>query len=58
MIVRGVSFIDDEVVKWKRKTFIDAHKLVFFTELDMAERERILGKAWDEMKGVKKDKVD
>lgn len=58
MIVRGVSFIDTEVVKWKRKTFIDAHKLVFFTELELIEREKILGEAWDEMKGVKKDKVD
>lgn len=29
MVVEGVNFIENEVVKWKRKDFIDTHKKLF-----------------------------
>lgn len=29
MVVEGVNFIENEVVKWKRKDFIDTHKSYF-----------------------------
>lgn len=53
MIVRGVNFFDEEVRKWRKKAFIDAHKNVFFTEMDMAEREKMLGEVWDKAKAGK-----
>lgn len=53
MIVLGVNFFDEEVKKWKKKAFIDAHKNVFFTNKEMAEREKLLGEIWDKAKAGK-----
>lgn len=51
MIVRGVNFFDEEVKKWKRKDFVDAHKPVFFTDMEMKEREKMLYDVYDRIKG-------
>lgn len=50
MIMRGVNFFDEEVRKWKKKAFVDAHKVVFFVEMEMTEREKLLGEIWDKAK--------
>lgn len=46
MIVEGVSFVESEVVKWKREEFIDAH-MVFFLDRDEVKRKEILGDIYD-----------
>lgn len=53
MIVRGVNFFDEEVKKWKKKAFVDAHKEVFFLDMELSERERLLGEIWDKAKAGK-----
>lgn len=57
MIVLGVNFLEGEVVKWKRKAFVDAHKDILFTDMPIGDREKILGDTWDEIKAAKKGKV-
>jgi hypothetical protein len=56
MIVEGVNFIENEVVKWKRKDFIDTHKKLFFLDREEFEREKILGDIYDRIKGLIPDK--
>lgn len=53
MIVRGVNFFDEEVKKWKKKPFVDTHKVVFFVEMELPEREKLLGEIWDKAKAGK-----
>lgn len=49
MIVEGVTFIEEEVKKWKRKDFIDVHKKVFFQNSNEMDREKKLGEIYDEI---------
>lgn len=53
MIVRGVNFFDEEVKKWKKKDFVDAHKVVFLLDMELSEREKLLGEIWDKAKAGK-----
>lgn len=56
MIVEGVVFIEDEVAKWKRKDFIDAHKKVFFLDRNEIKREEMLSDIYDKISGKNKSK--
>lgn len=50
MIVEGVNFFDCEVLKWKKKDFVDAHKKLFFKDRPEFEREKILSDIYDRIK--------
>ena len=41
MIVEGVNFFDSEVLKWKKKDFVDVHKKLYFKDREEFERENI-----------------
>ena len=56
MIVEGVSFFDHEVVKWKKKDFIESHKKIFFLDREESERERILSDIYDRISQQNKGK--
>lgn len=53
MIVHGVNFFDEEVKKWKKKAFVNSHKAVLFLDMELSEREKLLGEIWDKAKAGK-----
>ena len=56
MTVEGVTFIEEEVVKWKRKDFIDAHKRIFFQDREEMKREEMLADIYDRISRKNKGK--
>lgn len=56
MIVEGVNFFDNEVIKWKKKDFIESHKKTFFLDREEFERERILSDVYDRISQQSKGK--
>lgn len=56
MIVEGVNFFDSEVLKWKKKDFIDVHKRLYFKDRAEAEREKMLSDIYDRIHQIDKDR--
>ena len=58
MIVEGVNFFDSEVLKWKKKDFVDVHKKLYFKDREEFEREKILSDIYDMIHQKNKQKQD
>lgn len=58
MIVEGVNFFESEVLKWKKKDFVDVHKKLYFKDRTEVEREKILSDIYDKIHQKNKQKQD